>query len=613
MPKLAIVALLAVAVGLSATAIATADPAGKTTLTETINPSGSGFRGESTGRGQAFVVRRGNAGPRSSRTRTRRSLAFFGQFTDPQIVDEMSPLRPEFVDPVAEPGSSASGLGSAWRPQEALGLQTFDATIRNMNANRTSPVRQGNGARSRLQIAVTTGDMADNQQQNETRWFVRTLNGGQVDPFSGQPISPTNPCSTKNQGETNKLNAAVAARSYTGVQDFDDWRGRPADRYAGFWDPDEAGPGPATGPYASFPRYPGLMDRAQRVFTAQGSRVPWFISRGNHDGETQGSVASTNPLLVSLATGCLKVFPSQAFDPATQKGKTSEQVVMGFLEPNTLSALLSGGENVPPDPDRRLINKVEYKREVGHGFTRVDRAQNTASAGTATYYSFVRGRIRFISIDTVAEGGGAEGNIDDPQYRWIESELRKAKAARQLVIPFGHHTLRTMRNTAEDEKAGKCEGNPPLPGCDADPRNSKPIHRGLAGPKTMRDLFAKYPNVIAYVAGHTHDNRITPYFRRGKGLWEINTASHIDWPQNSRQIDVMDNRDGTLSIFSWVLDQSAKLATPAAGSSATGFSDLDLAAVSRRLALNDPQAGTNNNPAGRPADRNVELLIRDPR
>ena len=104
-----------------------------------------------------------------------------------------------------------------------------------------------------------------------------------------------------------------------------------------------------------------------------------------------------------------------------------------------------------------------------------------------------------------------------------------------------------MNNTRTDEQAGAC--TPPKPGCDADPRKSTPLHRGTAGAKTVRDLFLKYPNVIAYVAGHTHDNRVD-LFRKGRtGFWQINTASHVDWPQQSRLIEVMDNRDGTLSLF----------------------------------------------------------------
>jgi metallophosphoesterase (TIGR03767 family) len=595
-------------------AVATADPAGRSTLTETVLPTGSGFLDLKRGRGEPFLMRRGNVGPKGTRTRTRRSLVFFGQFTDPQIADEMSPMRAEFVDPVGVPGSGASGVASAWRPQEALGPVTFDYTIRNMNANRVSAVRQGNGARKSLNLVLTTGDLADNQQLNESRWYIQLLNGGTVDPFSGQAVSASNPCNN-DAAETARLNAEVAARRYTGVQDYSDWRGRPADRYAGFWDPNEAAP--TSGIYSGFPRYPGLMDRAQKPFVAQGSRVPWFTARGNHDGLTAGTLASTNALIVGLATSCLKIFPSQTFDPASQRGKEYGEVVGSFTDPTVQAQLLGGAINVPPDPNRKVVTKKEYKALHGtgtaHGYGLVDAAQNRASGGTASYYSFVRSGVRFIAMDTVAEGGGPEGNIDDPQYRWIESELRKAKVARQLVVVYGHHTLGTMRNTNADEKAGSCSGSSPLPGCDADPRTSTPLHRGLVGPKPMRDLLTRYPNVVALVVGHSHENRVTPYFRGGRGFWQLNTSAHIDWPQQSRQVEIMDNRDGSLSLFSRVLDQSGPLRTPAAGSSAASFTETDLAAISRRLSLNDPQMGQVGNPRGTARDRNVELLIRDPR
>ena len=126
------------------------------------------------------------------------------------------------------------------------------------------------------------------------------------------------------------------------------------------------------------------------------------------------------------------------------------------------------------------------------------------------------------------------------------------------MIAYGHHTLATLSNTRTDEQAGAC--TPPKPGCDADPRKSTPLHRGTAGAKNVRDLFLKYPNVVAYVAGHTHDNRVD-LFRKGRsGFWQINTASHVDWPQQSRLIEVMDNRDGTLSLFTTLLDHAAPIA-----------------------------------------------------
>jgi hypothetical protein len=226
--------------------------------------------------------------------------------------------------------------------------------------------------------------------------------------------------------------------------------------------------------------------------------------------------------------------------------------------------------------------------------------------------------MRFISLDTVAEGGGQWGNLDDPQYRWLKRELRKARKRGQLVVVFGHHTLATMSNTATDEAAGKCEpaGEP---GCDADPRRSTPIHRGLAGKQSVRALLAATPNVITYVTGHTHANAVRFFGgKRGHGFWEINTASHIDWPQQSRLLEVMDNRNGTLSIFGTILDAAAPAAAPAPGP-AGAFSTGELVSLARTLSYNDPQrladegGGQERDKLGAAGDRNVELLVRDPR
>ena len=95
--------------------------------------------------------------------------------------------------------------------------------------------------------------------------------------------------------------------------------------------------------------------------------------------------------------------------------------------------------------------------------------------------------------------------------------------------------------------------------------------------------------MIAYVAGHTHANTVRFYGgRRGRGFWEVNTASHIDWPQQSRLIELMDNRDGTLSIFGTILDSAAPAGAPAPGPSGA-FTDTELASLGRTLSYNDPQ------------------------
>ena len=149
---------------------------------ETVAPGpGTGFVPLAKGNGESYVVRRGgSAKAKRKRAARRRSLAFFAQLTDPQIADEMSPARVDFVDP------AGGAVKSSHRPQEALGLQTFDAVVRNVNANRRSTRKGRNGRRAKLGFAITTGDLADNQQFNETKWFRTVLDGGTVDPFSGR-------------------------------------------------------------------------------------------------------------------------------------------------------------------------------------------------------------------------------------------------------------------------------------------------------------------------------------------------------------------------------------------------------------------------------------------
>lgn len=618
---------LACAGSLAGASGAAADPAGRTTLEQTIRTGPGPFRLLRAGPGEPYLVRAA-AGARASARRAarRRSMLFFAQLTDPQTADEMSPARVEFVDP------AGGAISAAHRPQEALGPWVFDRTVRNLNANPVSRVRGARGARARLRFAIATGDMADNQQRNEVGWFRDILEGGRVDPFSGRAVSASNPCSSATPAQRATLDAGVAARRYTGVQDYSDYD--VPQRWGGFWDPDTAPPSAYFRLYPAFPRYPGLLDRAQRPFTAQGLRLPWYVSRGNHDGLVQGNAPASNALFRTIVTSCLKVYPTLAVDPLQFRGQSTGDLFRKLSDPAFIASLLGGAGLTPPDPARAFVSKPEYKRLVGgadrrHGFGYVSAGQQRASDGTASYYAFSpRPGWRFIGLDSVAEGGGANGNLDDPQYRWLARELDRSSAVsygpggrlvrdrdpNRLIVVFMHHTLETMDNPTPDEDAG-CR-NPDEPGCDGDPRSSRPIHLGVKGRSPVRDLLLRYPNVVAAVVGHTHHNAIAPELRRGPGrggFWEVNTASHVDWPQQSRTVEVMDNRDGTLSIFGTILDQSAPIAAPRAGTSR--FSDSQLASISRVLAANDPQSryDTDGGGSGTRRDRNVEMLLPDPR
>jgi hypothetical protein len=73
----------------------------------------------------------------------------------------------------------------------------------------------------------------------------------------------------------------------------------------------------------------------------------------------------------------------------------------------------------------------------------------------------------------------------------------------------------------------------------------------------------------------------------------------------------MDNVDGTLSIFGTLVDHAAAYELPAPGSNASAFSVDQLGALSRAFSYNDPQS--SHGAIGAAGDRNVELLLDDPR
>jgi hypothetical protein len=120
--------------------------------------------------------------------------------------------------------------------------------------------------------------------------------------------------------------------------------------------------------------------------------------------------------------------------------------------------------------------------------------------------------------------------------------------------------------------------------------------------------------VIAFVAGHSHVNQVLPFARAdgSGGFWNIKTAAEADWPSQTRLIDIMDNHDGTLSIFGTMLDHSGPTTTPAPGTSASGFTLDQMASLNREFAYNDPQKGGGTGEGSAP-DRNDELLAPDPR
>ena len=557
----------------------------------------------------------------------------------------------EFLDEVA----GQDGASSAWRPWEALTPFMIDDSIRQINRFvPASPVPQGNNVGNPMDLAVMTGDLADNQQRNELIWTRALLEGGPAtnfnsgltDPDAYSPANlPSASCQAFVTQEGGQTQAAAEAAGYTGVQDYDDYPSPPPPN---FYDPNQP-----TGDWAAWPQYTGLLDRAQTLpLTPAGLDVPSYWSNGNHDVLVQGN-EDANQAFETIATGCFKALGTTIV-PGSFPGPDA-------LDPRVLLAPTAAGMLVPHDPLRRFVSKVQMKAILGannvdndHGFNFVNPQQNAASNGAASYYAWNPPQtpgVRFISIDTTSEGGivgegpqsgSSNGNLDHPQFMWLRSELNNAENQGKLVVLFGHHPVRSMDSVVPDEATGECTGtqhshgdtpeHDTNPGCDPDPRNSEPLHLGnpeqasAAGSDafTFTQLMANHPNVIAYVAGHTHEHQLLPCgttrtsgqsdtrFCGDQLWWEINTSAVADWPQQQRLIEVMDNRDGSLSIFGTVLDHASPATAPAAGN-ASSFIARQLATIGRTFGFNDPQSGAPHGEGDPQLDQNVEMLVDDPR
>jgi hypothetical protein len=127
---------------------------------------------------------------------------------------------------------------------------------------------------------------------------------------------------------------------------------------------------------------------------------------------------------------------------------------------------------------------------------------------------------------------------------------------------------------------------------------------------------------VLWVAGHVHDHSIK--FNKSAagdcGFWQIRTGSHMDWPQQSRVIEIGKTTDGRIAIGTVVFNHAGTqiLELPElANTKEAQLSDpVYLAGISRILSVNDWQRFDGSNKLevleGKPEDRNAWLWLADP-
>src|SRR5258708_20574888 len=78
----------------------------------------------------------------------------------------------------------------------------------------------------------------------------------------------------------------------------------------------------------------------------------------------------------------------------------------------------------------------------------------------------------------------------------------------------------------------------------------------LANPRAPKsnaevlELLLRFRNVVLWLNGHIHANRIAPRVGRdgGHSFWEVTTSSLVDWPCQARLVELFEAGDGPLGL-----------------------------------------------------------------
>lgn len=388
-------------------------------------------------------------------------------------------------------------ITATWRPQEMWSVHMFEMTLRTVNrfCYHYTP----------FDFVIFTGDNINNNQTNEQTWFLNIVEGKLVDPDSGADDDPV-------KGPDND----------------------------------------AHDPFQPEGIYPGL---------------PWYTVFGNHDGLINGVISAVWPngtlgqVFADLAAGddgCSNCFDF-SLTPAQQQielendaryktaiGNWSKAIVTPTADAPKISQIRQMQGPVPSDFERRPMTRNTWLKSLfgtktvpdGHGFTQDNIDKDTAYWSTIPVANLP---IRVIALNTSANSvadGSSEASVDRKQLEeFLIPELKKAEAENNLVIIVAHHYIGSISD----------------PGTFG-PKDPKDVSK-----EEMEALLFEYPNVILWVGAHSHRHKVTPHPAPNDkepmhGFWEIETSAVIDWPNQSRIMEVVDNRDGTGTIFATVFD-----------------------------------------------------------
>ena len=281
----------------------------------------------------------------------------------------------------------------------------------------------------------------------------------------------------------------------------------------------------------------GLDNDPHDAFSAAGlGNIPWLLAIGNHDALVQGNFprdaggGKWNLLMGDPTRGEIKLPELGRVNPPR-----CDPIPAG-MSPTPKRCLprdhaLLGTGKLPADKERAHLGRKQWMSMVykaagkpaGHGLA----AGSLSSGRGDLVFDPVPGvPLRVVVLDTAADTfpPGAAGTYSkDHHDKFLLPALKQAQADEVLVIVTSHH----------------------------------PVGGMMEGGSRLQQTLNSFSNVVLHLAGHRHHNRVVPRASKvsaAHGYWEVETCALVDWPQQGRLVELVDNRDGTGELWLTMFD-----------------------------------------------------------